>query len=369
MTNQTTQSLVESRFSNFAAKMIAPHAESLRQTDSIPDDLWTAMGANGLFGLGLPPEAGGQGCDVRTISDAGRALARSGGNLGVALSWLMHEMTACFPILRFGNPGQHQAWLPELATGNITASFAVSEPGAGAHPKHLKTTAVKDGDDYRINGEKIYLTNGPIAGLFIVFAITGEDAGRKKYTAFIVPKRTPGLRVETIPLGFLRPSPHGRIFLENCRVPASQILGPVDGAYEAMVLPFREIEDILMMGPVLGGMEFLIDQWRSRAEGDQKMMSLLFDTHIAISGLRVVAREAADMLGKGSDPDLRTELTLYFRRQSTEVFGQLEQAAKVAGEEDSPAEQMMADFAAIRGIRDKISEVLKKKSEAIWRAP
>jgi len=357
-----SMSLIKSRFSAFAEKRIAPRADSLSQSDSIPDDLWTAMGANGLFGLGLPPEAGGQGYDARSISEAGRVLVESGGNLGIAMSWLIHEIISRCIVQRFGAPEQHRDWLPALAAGRITGCFAVSEPGAGAHPKHLKTRAVRENDHYRITGEKTYLTNGPIAGLFIVIAITKEDAGRKGYTAFIIPNDAPGLTVKSIPLNFLKPSPHGRILLEDCRVPAGQILGPIDGAYEAMVLPFREIEDILMMGPVLGGMAFLGHQMRNLAAGDEATKSLLFDAHIATSGLRIIAQDAADLLEKGSDPELRTELVLFFRKHAAELVAQLESI----GGADFATNPMAVDLAALQRIRGNVVDILKKKRQAEW---
>ncbi len=116
--------------------------------------------------------------------------------------------------------------------------FAVSEPQTGAHPKYLKTTAKLLGDQYILNGQKTYLTNGPIADMFIVVAITGEVDSRKSFSAFLVPKDTTGLTITSMELPFLKPAPHGTLMLENSPVPAKNVLGKEGRAFQDMVEPF-----------------------------------------------------------------------------------------------------------------------------------
>ena len=108
-------------------------------------------------------------------------------------------------------------------------------------PKHIKTHAEKTPNGFILNGEKTYLTNGPIADLFIVIAITGHQSGKSQFTAFIVPKDTPGLTVtDPIDFPFLRPSPHGGILLNDCCIKSEQVLGNPGEAYDKMVLPFSD---------------------------------------------------------------------------------------------------------------------------------
>jgi acyl-CoA dehydrogenase len=143
-----------------------------------------------------------------------------------------------------------------MAAGRWTASIALSEPGAGSDPKRIRTTAVKKGRSYVLHGEKAWLTNGPLADLFIVFAVTGERGGKKGFTAFIVPRETPGLTVREMPaLGTLRPSPHCEIRLEGCDLPETSILGRKGRAWEELSKPFRVAEDTLLSGAILGGLD------------------------------------------------------------------------------------------------------------------
>jgi alkylation response protein AidB-like acyl-CoA dehydrogenase len=140
-------------------------------SDAFPHDLWRTMGAAGLFRIGLREEFGGSGGGYRAIAEAERALVEEGGSLGFGLSWTGHQLTALWFIDKFANDAQRRGHLPRLASGEFTASVAISEPGIGAHPKHLKATAKRDGDSFVVDGEKAFVTNGPIADLFVVLAI------------------------------------------------------------------------------------------------------------------------------------------------------------------------------------------------------
>jgi len=214
--------------------------ENLHTMDGFPLDIWKKMGKANLLGVGIPTEYGGLGENYLAMTVTGETLVARGHNLGIAISWLTHHAVACFLVLGFGNRNQKERILSKMALGKQTASFAVSEPGTGAHPKHLKTMAHFKGDRCVLNGEKAYLTNGPIADFFVVIAVNEDHGGRKRFTAFLVPKDVPGLTVtEPWNLDYLRPSPHCGIKLRNCSVPASTVLGKAGSAYEDMVKPFR----------------------------------------------------------------------------------------------------------------------------------
>jgi acyl-CoA dehydrogenase len=169
---------------------------------------------------------------------------------------MVHLIVGKVLISAAGSRMQKKEILPAMATGSVTVSIALSEPGAGSDLKRIRTTAVKKKDHYVLNGEKAWLTNGPLADLFIVFAVTGEREGRKQFTAFVVPRETAGLTVKEMPsLGYLGPSPHCAIRMEGCVVPETAILGRSGRAWEELSKPFRVVEDALLAGVILGGLD------------------------------------------------------------------------------------------------------------------
>ena len=298
--------------------------DDLHSMNEFPRDIWNKMGEENLLGMNLPVEYGGLGGNSLSMAVAGETLTRRGHNMGIVISWLIHHIVSRFLIMDFGNKIQHDMYLNSLARGKITASIAVSEPGRGAHPKHLKTSAHRQGDFYVLDGEKSYLTNGPIADLFIVVALTGDEGKQKRFTAFLVPKGTVGLfMTEPMKLDFFRPSPHGGIILSNCSIPESNILGEEGSAYKDMVKPFRDLEDTLMMGPLVGGIERQVELLlnligKQYIEPTDELKKDLGELQSIIHTLRIVAYEAASIL---DSPDQHPEfpsLLISFRNLSRE---------------------------------------------------
>jgi len=248
------------KFRRFATDHVATRPE-LHHAKDFPADLWQAMGADGLPGLGLPEDFGGHGGNFALIADCCRTLSEAGGNLGVAMSWMAHNLNAKLHLAAIGTNEQKSRWLPGLARGDYSLTIAISEPGAGAHPKRLKCTAQRDGDEYVLNGEKAYLTNGPLADIFLVLAITGIKDGRNQFSAFLVPRDSAGFeQTEGIEIDFLRPSPHCGIRLKDCRVPAGNMLGPEGTAFERISLKMRAVEDALATAAQAGGLAFLLNR-------------------------------------------------------------------------------------------------------------
>jgi alkylation response protein AidB-like acyl-CoA dehydrogenase len=242
------------KISRFAREHIAPRSD-LSSTGDFPHDLWGKMAQERLFKIGIDEFYGGNGGGYRDLNTSAEALVQFGFNMGLGISWLYQQLVARFLVAGFGSVDQKRQYLPEMVRGELTASFAVSEPKRGAHPKLLTTAAIKDKSFYTLSGEKTYLTNGPIADIFIVIAITGYSGERKDYTAFLVPHNTAGLKVSrSLNLNFFRPAPHGGIIMDNCRLPQTAILGKAGTAYQDMVIPFGRLEDIVMLGTATGGM-------------------------------------------------------------------------------------------------------------------
>ncbi len=351
---------------DFARKHVAPRPE-LHSRKDFPPDLWEEMCSAGLFGVGIPLEYGGQGSDYRGISVAGQALVKGGNNLGLGLAWLMHQIIARFYLLGQGSGQQHRAYLPDMAQGRITASIAISEPSGGGHPKYLKTTAEPIGTGYRITGEKTFITNAPIAGLFIVFAVVGQEGDRKRFSAFLVPRATPGLTLrEPLDLGFLNPCPHGGILLKGCEVSGGDILGRPGSAYEDMALPFREVEDALMMGPVIGGIRAQLNhllrhmKLHSPPHG-QELDFLLGEIESTLCALEVLAYEAAGMLDDAEHPGLLS-LLLFSRRIAAETQTRFEAVVSGAGiEADRLYENMTKDLVSTMSIASGVAHIRQQK--------
>ncbi|HRS96634.1 MAG TPA: acyl-CoA dehydrogenase family protein, partial [Smithella sp.] len=159
--------------------------------------------------------------------------------------------------------------------------------------------AAEDGQGFKLNGEKTYLTNAPVAGLFVVIAVTGEAKGQKQFSAFLVDHPAAGLTVSPqIKLDFLKPSPHGGILLHDCAVPAAALLGEKDRAFPDIVMPFSDAENVVLMGAVSGAMgaelmDVILEINKNRISENKAVQSEIGELDALLETLRVVAREAA----------------------------------------------------------------------------
>ena len=229
--------------------------DQLHAVQDFPSDIWQSLGGSGLLGLGVSVEYGGLGGDHKALAIAAQRMSQVGAVMGITTTWLAHSINARLHIEGRGTRSQKAEWLPRLATGDTSVCVAISEPGAGAHPKHLKTTAVRDGDDFILNGAKSYLTNGPLSDVFIILAITDEVAGRKSFSAILVPRSTPGLKqTPGIEIDFLRPSPHCGLELKDCRVPVANLLGALGEGFAEISMPMRAVEDVLKTSSLAGAL-------------------------------------------------------------------------------------------------------------------
>ena len=244
-----------------AAARLIRGRDDLRCRRDYPPDLWRDLAAAGLLGLTVPEDYGGGGWDLERLAGGCRDMVRHGRSLGAMLAWKAHCTLSFFALARLGSGAQKRDWLPRLASGEVTLAAAISEPGAGAHPKYLKARAERlPNGGWRLDGEKAWITNGPAAGLFILVAVTGESSGRKRFGAFLLPADTPGLaRTEAGAVEFLRPTGHCGLSLRDVRLPASAELAPDADIWEAFAKPLRNVEDLLKLGTQQGAMEALFD--------------------------------------------------------------------------------------------------------------
>ena len=334
--NEELSEFIE-KVSRFSREEIAPWMAQGNH-DEFPLPLWRKMGDAGLLGIAVPREYGGLGMGYLAITLAAEAIAAQGGSLGVGLSWMIHNVVTRLVFAGLGSEAQRARYLPDLAQGRITASISISEPEVGAHPKHLKTKAERQGDAYVINGEKAYLTNGPFVDLYVVLAVTGtEGAGnKKKFGAFVVPKETPGVALTApMKLAGFKPSPHCGIRLVNCEIPAENIIGPEGTAYPAIAMAFREIEDVTLMGLILGGinrqMSLLLKELR-RLGGSiaDDLPAELGRLRYLRDTLRLIACEAARILDRDDGREELLSLVLSFRDLARQFQEGLEKPAAAA---------------------------------------
>ena len=215
-------------FREFAEKEVKPLAQEVDETEEFPRETARKMAKNGFLGIPVPKEYGGQGCDPLTYVMCVEELSKVCGTTGVIVS--AHTSLCCDPIMTFGTEEQKQKYLVPLAKGEKLGAFGLTEPGAGTDAQGQQTKAVLDGDEYVINGSKIFITNGKEADVYVIFAVTGiiEKRGRKmkEITSFIVEKGTPGFTFGTKEkkMGIRGSSTYELIFTD-CRVPKENMLG------------------------------------------------------------------------------------------------------------------------------------------------
>lgn len=189
-------------------------------------DLWAKCAAVGLQGMPLPEEYGGQGADPLTTIIALEALGYGCSDNGLIFSINAHMWSAEMPLLRFGTEEQKQSYLPGMCDGSIIGVQGMTEPGSGSDAFGMKTTAESRGDTYVLNGTKTFITNAPVADVFVVFASTNPKAGALGISAFLVDTGTPGLEIgKPFSKMGLRTSPMSELFFDDCVLPAERMLG------------------------------------------------------------------------------------------------------------------------------------------------
>ncbi|HJC23478.1 MAG TPA: acyl-CoA dehydrogenase [Candidatus Eisenbergiella merdavium] len=216
-------------FRDFAEKEVKPLAQEVDETEIFPRGTVEKMAKLGFLGIPIPKEYGGQGCDPLTYAMCVEELSKVCGTTGVIVS--AHTSLCCDPILTYGTEEQKQKYLVPLAKGEKLGAFGLTEPGAGTDAQGQQTKAVLDGDEWVLNGSKIFITNGKEADVYVIFAVTGvveDKRGRKKklISAFIVEKGTPGFSFGTKEkkMGIRGSSTYELIFTD-CRIPKENLLG------------------------------------------------------------------------------------------------------------------------------------------------
>ncbi len=245
----------------FATKVVEPGAHERDVEGRFDRDVWDQVGSFGLLGLPIPEEHGGSGADIVTTCLALEALAEGGHDAGLGLSVGAHITIGTAPIWLHGSEDQKRKYLPKLCSGEWIGAMAITEPEAGSDTASIKTRAKRDGDDWVINGSKIFITNGSIADTVIVIAVTDPEAGAGQgVSAFIVEKGTPGFEVarDLDKMG-TRSSPLSLLHFDDCRVPSENLLGEEGLALWQVAFECFDWERTVMIASSIGGMKAGLD--------------------------------------------------------------------------------------------------------------
>ncbi|MBK5485499.1 acyl-CoA dehydrogenase [Peribacillus sp. TH16] len=217
------QEMMRKMVRDFAENEITPHIEAMERGE-FPKTILHKMGELGLMGIPIPEQYGGAGMDFMSYIIAINEISKVSPTLGVILS--VHTSVGTNPIVYFGTDEQKQKYVPKLAAGKLLGAFCLTEQSSGSDAASLKSKAVKEGGMYRINGSKVFITNGGEADVYIIFASTNPEKGSKGISAFIVEKGTPGLIIgkNERKMG-LHGSSTVQVTFEDMKIPAANILG------------------------------------------------------------------------------------------------------------------------------------------------
>jgi alkylation response protein AidB-like acyl-CoA dehydrogenase len=290
----------------FLDKEVVPYRAEWDRRESVDTGVVKGLAEIGFFGLTIPEQYGGVGGDYITycigMEELGRADSAVRGIVSVSMG-LVGKV-----ILSHGTDEQKQHWLARIASGDVLGCFGLTEPDNGSDPAHLKTRAVRVGDDYVINGSKIFITNGTWAGLCLVFARTGGD-GAKGISAFLVPTDTPGFEAREIrgKLG-LRGQATAELYLTDVRVPAAAMLGKEGQGFSIAMQSLdkgRVSVAAGCVGIIQACLEASVDYARGRSQFNRPIASfqliqeMIADMSVDADAGRMLTWRAADLIERG----------------------------------------------------------------------
>lgn len=287
---------------SIAQDHIAPSAARVDATGEFPWDNIKIMAENGLFGVHVPEEYGGVGSDMISHVLVIEEIAKACASTSVTLST---QALAMAPFLIAGTEEQKQKYVPRLASGEALGSFGITEPEAGSDVSGVRTTAVRDGDDYIINGQKVFITNAGVSEIYVIVTRTSEERTRG-VTLFIVEKDTPGLTFgkEEDKMG-IRGSITREVLLENVRVPKENMLGNEGEGFKILMEVFNETRPVVgaqATGIAQGAFEYCLDYVKERQQFGrpisqfQMVQATLADMAMKIESSRLLVHQAARML-------------------------------------------------------------------------
>ena len=352
---------------NFAQAEITPFIEQLEKGE-FPRAIVNKMAEIGLMGITVPEEYGGSNMDFTSYIIAIHELSKVSAVLGVILS--VHTSVGTNPILYFGNEEQKKKYVPNLASGEYLGAFCLTEPHAGSDAASLATRAVRDGDNYIINGAKIFITNGGEADVYIVFAVTDQTRGSKGISAFIVEKSMAGFIVgkDEEKMG-LHGSRTVQLTFENLRVPASNLLG-AEGEGFKIAMANLDVGRIGIAAQSLGIAEACLDaavsyakqrvQFGKPISAQQGVAFKLADMATKAEAAKLLVYNAANLRSQGKPCGKEASMAKLFA--SKKAMENAIEAVQVFGgygyTKDYPVERYFRD-AKVTQIYEGTSEIQK----------
>ncbi|HJQ26632.1 MAG TPA: acyl-CoA dehydrogenase family protein [Blastocatellia bacterium] len=326
--------------SQFARERLQPRAQELDARGEFSWENWRDLAGMGLLGLPFPEAYGGSEASPLATCLGMEAVAAAGVDAGTTLAWGAHTILCGVPIWLLGNEAQKEKYLPKLCSGEWVGAFGLTEPGSGSDAAAMKTFAEKRGDRWLLNGSKMFITNAPIANLFIVFAATKKGAANQGISTFIVERTAPGLMVgkDLAKMGN-RTSVTAELSFDNCEVPDENLLGPEDLGFLAVGKETLEWERSCMIAPIIGGMAYMLEQATAyalerkqfgRPIGEfQAIQQKLVDMKIAVEGARLLVYRVAWLKQQGQRAMMEaaiaklwaTEAAVTVAYDAVQVFG------------------------------------------------
>ncbi|MCE9672532.1 acyl-CoA dehydrogenase family protein [Myxococcus stipitatus] len=293
-------------------------AGAVEAGDGLPRALWRRCGEFGFLGLSVPERYGGLGMDALTTARLMEALGRGCEDTGLVFSVGAHLFACVMPLLEGGSDGQKDRYLPRLCSGEWVGANAITEAEAGSDVFALKTRAAREGDGYVLDGTKSYVTNGPDADVFVVYAVTDASHGYMGLSAFLVEKGTPGLRVgRRFEKMGLTTSPIAPLYLEGCRVPASSRLG-AEGQGAPLFKRSMQWERACLFGAYVGVMERVLErtvdfarqrkQFKRAIGKNQAVSHRLADMKQRLDSARLLLYRACWLMDRGQEAELEVSL-------------------------------------------------------------
>ncbi|MFF3955692.1 acyl-CoA dehydrogenase family protein [Streptomyces sp. NPDC001890] len=303
------QEAVRQLAKDFVAREVAPNAVAWDRSENVDKSIVKKLGSVGFLGLTVPEEYGGSGGDhlayCLVTEELGRGDSSVRGIVSVSLGLVAKTIAA------WGDEEQKRHWLPRLTAGEAIGCFGLTEPGTGSDAGNLTTRAVRDGEDYVINGSKMFITNGTWADVVLLFARTNDTPGHKGISAFLVPTGTPGLSRRTIhgKLG-LRGQATAEVVLEDVRVPASALMGPEGKGFSIAMSALAKGRMSVAAGCV-GIAQAALDaavgyagereQFGKSIASHQLVQELISDISVDVDAARLLTWRVADLVDRGED--------------------------------------------------------------------
>ena len=361
-----TQELFRQMIREFADKEVKPLAAEIDEQERFPQETVEKMAKLGLFGIPLEKEYGGAGGDNLMYTIAVEELSRACATTGVILS--AHTSLCLSPIAQFGTEEQKRKYLPKLASGEWLGAFGLTEPNAGTDASAQQTTAVLDGEEWVLNGSKIFITNGGKASVYVIIAMTDKSQGNKGISAFIVEAGTPGFEIgkKELKMG-IRGSATTELIFTNCRIPKANLLGKIGGGF-AIAMKTLDGGRIGIaaqaLGIAQGAMDETVKYTKERKQFGkaigkfQNTQFQMADLHTKVQAARLLVRSAAFKKDQGVPYSADAAMAKLFAAETAmEVTTKAVQFHGGYGyTREYPVERMMRD-AKITEIYEGTSEV------------